>query len=336
LLVANPTARSGDASGAIREALGALRARGMGVTLLHTEPERGTIRRVRERLDAEGFDVVVYLGGDGTFHEVATGILGARRRVPLGMLPNGTANDQGLSFGVERGDFARNVAVIAAGHITELDVGSVEKLDHTGAVAQASLFFDSVGWGIHPDILELRNRQRSTLARIPLLRRIYRDKSVYIGATVAKLLESYFTPVKFAAEVVADGVRHELRGMTDVIIKATAIYGGGWVLDRNGAPDDGKFELVTMAGRRDWASKAIRDHVATPIWQEHLDLLGITHSTGFAASRFVIDFYRPERGELKAQLDGDEWGSGDRYRVEVLPRLLPLITPGDWRPTWKR
>jgi diacylglycerol kinase family enzyme len=336
LLVANPTAQSGRAARWIDDARQALVARGLEVEVMHTLPERGTIAAVAERLDRGGVDLAIYLGGDGTFHEVATGVLRAAKPVPMGMLPSGTANDQGLSFGIKRGEIERNVDVIAAGHLTLLDVGQVQKLDHDGGVLRESYFYDTCGWGIHPDILVVRNRQRARVAKIPLLREIYRDQAIYVSSSLGKLFESYFSPVKFTCEIVADGVPHRLTGMTDIIISGTPVYAGHWVLDRHAEPDDGKFELVPMQGRRDWASKTLRDLAASPIWQEQLDHLGLTHSEGFSARRFELDFFRLGKGELTAQVDGEEWGSGDRYRVDVLANRLPLITPADFVAPWKK
>ncbi len=339
LLVANPTAQSGRARVWIDEALEAMQARGMHVELCTTEPEGRTVPKVRARLEAGGVDTVVSLGGDGTFHEVATAILEAAgatgAAVPMGMLPSGTANDQGLSFGIQRGDITRNVAVIAEGHLTQLDCGRVEELDHRGDVRAASWFFDSCAWGVSSDILALRNRQRQRIAGIPILRDVYRDKMVYFSASIAKLLESYVARMKFRAEVVADGEKHVLDGLLDLIVSATPVYAGHWVLDRHAEPDDGLFELVPMQGRRDWASKALRDLAASPIWQEQLDAIGLKHSPSLRASRFDIDLLRPEQGDIRAQVDGEEWRRGDRYRVEVLARRLPLITPRDFVPPWK-
>jgi diacylglycerol kinase family enzyme len=308
---------------------------GMKVELCETEPEGRTPAKVSAALDGGSWDVVVYLGGDGTFHDVACGILGSKKRPPLGMLPAGTANDQGLSFGIRRGELARNLAVIREGHITELDVGEVEQLDHGGGALKSSLFFDSCGWGFHPDVLVARNRQKRRVARVPLLREVYRDKVIYVAASVGKLLESYVEPIKFTCEVVADGTRHELTGLLDLVVSGTPIFAGHWVLDRRAEPDDGRFELVPFRGRRDWSSKVLRDLAASPIWQEQLDHLGLSHSESLSASSYLLDFYRPERGELLAQVDGEEWGSGDRYRVTVKPRLLPIITPRDFVPPWR-
>jgi diacylglycerol kinase family enzyme len=336
LLVANPTAQSGRAKKWIDQTLTAMAQCGLDAELMHTLPDGRTVHAVTERLDDDdGIDVVVYLGGDGTFHEVATGVLAAKRLRPLGMQPAGTANDQGLSFGIKRGDIVRNVNVIAEGYQTQLDVGRVERLNIDGQVDKQSYFFDSCGWGLNPDILALRNRQRRRVAKVPLLREIYRDKAIYIASSMGKLLESYVAPIKFACDIQVDGVRHELTGLTDIIISGTPIYAGHWVLDRHAEPDDGKFELATMQGRRDWASKTLRDLAASPIWQEQLDHLGLSHSENYAASTFELDFYRPEKGEVSAQVDGEEWGHGDRYRVEVLPGRLPLITPEEFEPPWK-
>ncbi len=335
LLVANATAQSGRAARRIDEALRAMHARGMQVALCETEPERRTIAKVRDCLDRGGVDVVVVLGGDGTFHEAATGILEAREHVPLGMLPSGTANDQGKSFGIQRGDTEKNLDVIQAGHLTQLDVGRLARLNHHGEVLDETLFFDSCGWGLQSDILALRNRQREVVSELPLVRELYRDQVVYFSASMAKLVESYVNPVKFRADVHADGELHVLEGLTDLVITATPIYAGHWVLDRRAEPDDGRFELVPFKGRRDWASKVLRDFAASPVWQEDLDLLGLEHSVGFSASTFEIDLFRPERVELRAQVDGEEWHGGDRYRVEVQPGRLPLITPRDFVPPWR-
>ena len=134
LLVGNPTAQSGKAEARIQAALAAMDQRGWQVALLETLPEGRTVAAVAQAVDAGTADVVVYLGGDGTFAEVAKGLLSAKRVVPMGMLPSGTANNQGRSFGVSNkaADLEENLDVIAAAHLTQLDVGQVDKLDEQG------------------------------------------------------------------------------------------------------------------------------------------------------------------------------------------------------------
>src|SRR5262249_24227618 len=126
VLVANPTAHSGKAADWIRRARELLDEAGVPHRFVATEPEGRTIDRVREAING-GARVVIYMGGDGTFAEVAKGIFASQHAadVAMGMLPTGTANDQGKSFGLSAGAGAleRNVSVIAAGETVGCDVG---------------------------------------------------------------------------------------------------------------------------------------------------------------------------------------------------------------------
>lgn len=337
LLVGNPTAQTGRAKQRIDAALGLFRRRGLQVAFVSTEPDGRTIEVVRRTLDTQPFDVVIYLGGDGTFAEVAKGILRAKRIRPMGMLPSGTANDQGRSFGIRADASAidENIDVVVGGHVIALDVGRVECLGPADEVMATDLFFDSAGWGLQPDILAVRNRDRERIEKIPLLREIYRDAAVYVGATLERYLASWVEPTKFDAEIIADGRTHQYAGLTDIIINATPVYGGFWVLDRHSEPDDGRFELIPMQGRRDWFSKALRDLESVPLWQDHLDALKLTHSEGVSASSFELRLFRPERASISSQIDGETWHASDAFRVTVLPRRLPLIVRPDFAPPWR-
>src|SRR5262245_23079760 len=118
LLVANPTAQSGKNAARIERARQLLDEHRLPHQFVSTQPAGGTVAVVRDTLDDTPYHTAIYMGGDGTFAEVAKGILASRRAedVRLAMLPTGTANDQGKSFGLESEEAAlpRNVAVIAA------------------------------------------------------------------------------------------------------------------------------------------------------------------------------------------------------------------------------
>ena len=96
LLVGNPTAQSGRNAARIVEARRLLDAGGLPHRFVATAPAGGTVGLVAAALAADpALDVAVYMGGDGTFAEVAKAILASGRaaEVRLGMLPTGTAND---------------------------------------------------------------------------------------------------------------------------------------------------------------------------------------------------------------------------------------------------
>ena len=73
----------------IRKVAAVLRAAGLEIELAPTE-RPAMAHELAERAAANGADVILACGGDGTINEVINGL--APRHVPLGILPGGTAN----------------------------------------------------------------------------------------------------------------------------------------------------------------------------------------------------------------------------------------------------
>lgn len=332
LLVANPTAQSGRNAERIAQARALLDAARLPHGLLPTLPGGGTIGAVRDALLHGEWSMVVAMGGDGTFSEVARGLhaSGRAEAVPLGMLPTGTANDQGKSFGLTSapGDLARNVDVLAAGHETRLDAGRLTALDADGATVAEALFFDSAGWGLSPRVLALRNEDRRAIEQMPVVREVFRDHLVYAGALLRTFAESYVEDDRFAATVTTEGGAQRWVELSDLVVKATRVYGGMWVFDPTSRHDDGLFEVVPFAGRRDWVSKAMVHLETTGALASALEEVGVSHSRGVRAGRIELRFdARPGALPLAAQIDGEEFPATAAARVEVLPRALRLVVP---------
>ena len=328
VLVANPTAQSGKAADWIRHARALLDNLKLPHRFIPTEPEGRTINRVRDAVDA-GARVIIYMGGDGTFAEVAKGILASEHaaEVAMGMLPTGTANDQGKSFGLNAGAAAipRNVAVIAAGETVGCDVGTLV-IERWPKEVHRDLFFDSFSIGFGAASLETRNRDRERVGRIPGLGAIYRDQLVYAGAMFQRLLESYVVDIKFDLEAVIDGKVHQLPQLLDVIVKNTKIFGGEWIFDPDTESDDGRFELVPIAGRRDFGAKLVGALRSSPIGPDDLQRMGIDYAQPIAGTKFELSV-RSDSTLPAAQVDGEEIPAGDRYRIDVARRALRLIVP---------
>lgn len=329
LLVGNPTAQSGKNKERIDEALGLLKKAGMAADLLPTLPEGKTVAAVRDALDAGSYGTVIAMGGDGTFREVAAGLFTSKQReqVVLGMLPTGTANDQGQSFGLESDVDAmpRNIEVIRAGFETRLDVGVYYA---GGAGTKPDYFFDSCGWGLSARVLAQRNKDRAVVESLGPLKEIYRDKAVYAGAFLKTFLESYVVDDKLRVVATLDGQQVVLDGVTDLIVKNTRVYAGAWVFSEEARHDDGVFEIVPFVGKRDWASKALYDLKAVPVDEKDLEDMGLEHSKTLRATTMDLEFQAPEGGApLAAQVDGEEWPAAPRVRIEVVARGIRLIIP---------
>jgi diacylglycerol kinase family enzyme len=331
LLVANPTAQSGKNAERIERAQARLREQGIAAELFPTLPEGRTIVELAALLRQKPSGLVIAMGGDGTFREVASAILdsGRAENIALGMLPTGTANDQGKSFGLGAGDadLERNVAVIAAGRETRLDAGRFEILDDASRTVEQMWFFDSAGFGLSARVLATRNRDREAVAKLGPLKELYRDHLVYAGAFLRTFLESQVVDDKFTAAVDVDGVSHTFHGLTDLILKGTRIYAGAWVFDRSSRHDDGMFELVTFQGKREWSSRAIIDLEGNPITEEVLNALGIELSKPLRGARFELTLAPESSVPIAAQIDGEELPSSYQVRVTVQKQALRLIVP---------
>ena len=115
-------------------------------------PGHGT--ELAARAVRQGAQRIVAVGGDGTVHEVANGLLrdapdaGARHAVPLlGVVPIGTGNDFAKLVGVYRHSPERAVRRLVTGRPAALDVGR----------ALGEYFVNSMGFGFGPEVVRVRN-----------------------------------------------------------------------------------------------------------------------------------------------------------------------------------
>jgi diacylglycerol kinase family enzyme len=338
LLVANPTARSGKAKRFIDDAMAVLDDAGLRPEFFATLPQGATVPALAERIEREDAARVVYMGGDGTFAEAAKAIILARERsgidIPLGMLPMGTANDQGRSFGIVAGVRAlrHNVEVIRNGVEQWLDVGRIEAFGADGEPVARDLWFDSCGMGFSARVLAKRNREREWVERVPLLRAVYRDKLVYTSATLRTLVFGALGGANFDAEILVDGVASQYAKVTDILVQGTIVYAGDWIFDPGAKPDDGRFELVVLRGHADWAAAAIGGHKRNPVTGDDLAVLGLPRREVPRGQVFEIAIEPRKRSRIHAQIDGEEFVIASRYRIENLFHHLRIVVPED--PHW--
>src|SRR5947199_1705649 len=106
LLVVNPKATA--TSARVRDVLGRALGSDLKVDLAETE-RRGHAIELGARASAEGYDLVVALGGDGTVNEIVNGILrgderpGPRTDQPaLAVVPGGSTNVFSRAMGIPR------------------------------------------------------------------------------------------------------------------------------------------------------------------------------------------------------------------------------------------
>lgn len=330
LLVANPTAQSGKNAARIDKARRALNRHGLLHDFLPTAPNGETVQQVSNALQRGTYKMVIAMGGDGTFAEVGKGLIRSGTQIPMGMLPTGTANDQGRSFGLSSAPDAleHNVAVLAAGYTAPLDAGHIEALDFLGHPVATDWFFDSAGWGMSARTLQTRNKDRRLVESVPLVREVYRDRFVYAGALLRTFMQSWIEEQRFEAEVITPKGRVFLSSLTDLVVKNTRYYAGAWVFDETASPEDGEMELVPFSGQNEWLARAVVNLDGLPVHEHNLQTVGLSLSEVIRAPRFEIHIQdRPLSSPIESQLDGEEWSRASRFLIEVKKHAITLCCP---------
>lgn len=279
--------------------------------VVHTTAGPGHAVQLARSAVAAGAAVVVAVGGDGTAHEVANGLLDARADHPgaataLALLPVGTGNDfaKVIPGALPR---ARALRTLVDGVPRPHDAGRVHWNGHT------EWFVNAMGTGIDGEVVRQLARSRNLPGGI-----------VYLTALVRALLGYRPVPVR----VSADGFHFEGRVMTVAAGNGRSV-GGAFRLCPQARPDDGLLDVVII---------------------EQIGPLGIARTlpgvlSGRLAGKPGHLAHRTRRltlelrgaGPHHVQLDGElrEVAAPATLEVEVLPGVLPVLTDGP-SPRWTR
>lgn len=100
-----------------------LKEYGYDVDFMKTE-YKGQAKEIVSKL--ENTDLVISIGGDGTFNESMTGNFARKERITLAHIPMGTANDIGAMFGYEK-NILKNLKLLLNGVVKEIDICTINK-----------------------------------------------------------------------------------------------------------------------------------------------------------------------------------------------------------------
>ena len=147
-MVLNDSSGSGDSDAAARKLAEVFAAAGREARI--TVARGGDqLRQAAERAVADGCEILVAGGGDGTINTVASVLVG--RDIPLGVLPLGTLNHfaKDLNIPLELEDAAK---VVLNGALCRVDVGEVN----------GHIFLNNSSLGVYPAIVRLRERYQAS------------------------------------------------------------------------------------------------------------------------------------------------------------------------------
>jgi YegS/Rv2252/BmrU family lipid kinase len=307
LLIVNPAAGGGRAG----RTIGAVRAvieRRLGpVDLVASERPGHALDLGRDAASA-GRTSIVAVGGDGTLHEVANGILASGRAedVSVGLVGQGTGGDFRRTLGIAH-RLDAYVDALASGRLRLLDVGSVRYQGPAGDT-RSRWFVNILSVGIGG----LVDRY---VASSP---RGLDAKAAYYLASLRALAVCQRGRVKCTATL-GDASRADDVDAFIIAVCNGGYFGGGMQVAPMAAPDDGRFEVVSI----DAPSKLAFPAYSRRMYQGgHMRLTGVGH---FACDRMTMDLASERaRDVFLLDVDGEALG-GLPLEIELVPRKLRFL-----------
>ena len=308
-MIVNPRAGGGLGARILAEVQSLLERRLGGVEVVTTARGGHAIDLARDAA-REGRSLLVAVGGDGTLHEVANGILsaGASGGPALGYVGLGTGGDFRKTLGIEH-RLDAYVDAIAGGRDLAVDVGKVRYRTPAGDTASrwfVNVLSAGMGGLVDQYVAEsgkkLGGKATYMLASLRALAAIERGHlrcGVSLGdATHERQVDSFM----FA---ICNG----------------RFFGSGMEVAPMARPDDGRFEVVSL----DAPSKMAFAATAHRIYGgRHLSMPGSQH---FACDRLTVDLENARaRGVFLLDVDGEPLG-GLPIEVELVPRALTVRAP---------
>lgn len=293
LIILNPIAGREDPARLRRQLGGAFAVRNAPFDLVETI-QPGDAARYARRAAELGYRAVVAVGGDGTVAEVITGLAG--RAVPLGIVPQGTANQVAGSLHIPP-DVERAVDVIVAGRAEPIDIGQLGDGRYFALIAGA-------GWDA--EVMAAATRE--------LKERWGFWAYVYAG------LRRAIAPPSALFRITADGETFEVRAATVLVANVGQLFYELIPVELRLAPDssfqDGLLDVCIFAPRH-------LPDVATMLWKvARRRYVGDERMIFLRAREIRIDTDPP----VITQVDGDPAGQTP-LTARVVPGGVRVLVP---------
>ncbi len=281
------------------------------VTPRFTRRPGHAIRLARDLL-AAGHDLIIAVGGDGTFNEVANGFIDqdelVRPNSCMGIIPAGTGGDFQKMLGLTSSkNIELAVDLLATGHPSLIDTGKARFLSHQGTI-QERYFINLVSFGMGGSVAA---RSKNFLTPLG-------GKMAFLWATFVVLLTYRGKEVQLCIE--GDGAPAAYR-VTDICVGNGRYYGGGMHPCPTAVMNDGIFEITVI---------------------EYMNMFRLLRDIGVLYSGNI--YRHPKTHHLRGtrigaksntptflQLDGEPLGRLPA-QITILPRRLPVMAPTTQKP----
>src|SRR5271170_3317568 len=291
LVIVNPTSGGGRALRAEPEVESLLASRGCRAKFIHSKSSED-IREQAAHAAADGFRIVVALGGDGAFHHLVEGIRGTD--AVAAFFPAGNGNDIARALGIPRDPMAA-ANDFSRGQPRAVDLVRVRFSD--GRVAH---YMGAGGMGLDAEAAHLANTRF----------RAWPGVTRYLAGAFTIFFREPLLDV--TAEM--DAARWSGRALFVAVANATS-YGSGVRIAPQAEMDDGLLDVVIVGD-----VGLMRLLEAIPIVLTNGDLRGFPEVTRYRCRRVAL------RADRAARVHGDGEALGVApAEFEVLPGAIRVM-----------
>ena len=276
----------------------------LGPIIVRFTEHRGHAVQLARELLSEGFDLIIGVGGDGTFNEIANGFLDAdelvRPGASLGILPAGTGGDFQRMFGFNgRNALEQALVALTAGESRLIDAGKARYVTLDGQTRER-YFVNLVSFGMGGSVAE---RARNSFGA-------FGGRAAFLWATFRVLLHYRGRNVW----VTLNGGAPSEYYVTNVAVGNGCFHGGGMHPCPTAVMDDGILEVTVI---------------------EYMNMLRLLRDIRVLYSGEIyqhpkVHHLRGARIEAHAgkptliEMDGEPVGKLP-LEITVLPRKLPVL-----------
>ncbi len=305
LIIVNPRSGGGRAGRTFTEVKAVLERRLGPVDAVFTANPAHAIELARDAVKA-GTRLVVAVGGDGTLHEVANGVLDAGvEGAAVGYVGQGTGGDFRRTLGLEH-RLDAYVEAIASGRVRRVDAGKLRYRAPDGTT-KTRWFINILSAGMGGLVDQYVSETTKALG----------GKAAYFWASTRALAAC--KRGRLRCDITLAGENHTREVSTYMIAICNGRYfGSGMHVAPMAQPDDGRFEIVSMDAPGKLAFAAISRRIYEG---KHLSAPTVQH---FACDKIAIDLENEgARSVFLLDVDGEPLG-GMPIQVELVPKVLAL------------
>ncbi len=206
-----------------------LRHIGLPFEFQFTEGVGHAIELAREAAN-NGCQFLVAVGGDGTVHEVANGVLLSKdlSEATIGIISTGTGGDFIRSAGIDR-DYIKACSSLTSAKRRLIDVGVVEYYNH--GQRNKRFFINSSGIGFDAAVAEISNQLPKFLGgTIPYIIGLLKSLIGYKNKTVTISMNN----------------RNETKRILSLVVANGCYFGGGMRVAPLAYIDDGLLDIISV------------------------------------------------------------------------------------------